>query len=300
MDSDQLTNLIVPSKESKYANLTAQQAARRFLGRYRLIMAAYVVAVIALILLCITWAGPDIEHPRAIAFCVVALLALIALTAFLLARNITEFYGILYTDFDSQKMLDALSIVMEKHKGSKREQGMRALYYAQCCLQLDHDDAALQWVDHAERDLTLRTAGRVLGCNIRAGVARHMGDYEELARIRGQVNTLLQTSRRMGRAGAQVLAGIDFDLALEAGDWKRCNEAIGVMRASAVTPLQKLGIDAEAARLAAAQGNLGLARELFASVAARGGGSRAARDARAWLAAHPAEAQDPMAATDQA
>lgn len=300
MASGWLTRLMVPSGESRYAGLTARQAAGRFLGRRRLTVAAYVVAVFVLAFSCRAWAGPDIEHPEAIAFFVVALLATIALFALLLIRDISGFYGILHTDLDPQKMLDAISIVMERRKGRKWAQATYAIICAQCSQQLGRDDVALQWVDHAERDLRPRTAQRVLCCNVRANAARHSGDYEELARIRGQLEALLQTSRRMAKAGALVLAGIDFGLALEAGDWERCNEAIGTMRETAITPIQRLSPDVEAARLAAAQGDLTLARERFASVAARGGGIRAARDAAAWLAAHPAQAREPAAAAGRA
>ncbi len=278
---------MVPSGESRYAGLTARQAAGRFLGRRRLTVAAYVVAVLVLAFSCRAWAGPDIEHPGAI-----------ALFALLLIRDISGFYGILHTD--PQKMLDAISIVMERRKGRKWAQATYAIIYAQCSQQLGRDDVALQWVDHAERDLRPRTAQRVLCCNVRANAARHSGDYEELARMRGQVEALLQTSRAMAKAGALVLAGIDFGLALEAGDWERCNEAIGTMREAAITPIQRLSPDVEAARLAAAQGDLALARERFASVAARGGGIRAARDAAAWLAAHPAEAREPATSAGRA
>ena len=65
MISGQLTSLIVSSKESKYAGLTAPQAARRFLGRHRLIVTAYMVTALVLIISCITWMGPNIEHPEA-------------------------------------------------------------------------------------------------------------------------------------------------------------------------------------------------------------------------------------------
>lgn len=137
-----------------------------------------------------------------------------------------------------------------------------------------------------------------MGCNVRASVARRSSDYEELARIRGQVEALIQTKRRTVRIGILVLAWIDFDLALEAGDWVRCNEAIGMMRAIAATPLQKLSLDYEIARLAEAQGDLALAREHFAVVEACGGNVHPVSDARAWIASHPAkEIEDPTATT---
>ena len=70
------------------------------------------------------------------------------------------------------------------------------------------------------------------------------------------------------------------------------------MRAIAATPLQKLSLDYEIARLTEAQGDLALAREHFAVVGACGGNVRLVRDARAWIAAHPAkEIEDPTATT---
>jgi len=272
--------------------LTAQQAADRLLGRHRLIFGASLTAVLVLLVACMAWAGPHGEHPEALVVFAIVYLAIITLSLFLNTRNYNGFVGILSADFDPQKALDALSIIMEKRKGKRREQGAYALLYAQCSQQLGYDDVALQWVEHAERDLKLRTLNRILACNVRANTARHRGDYEELARIRGHVAALSKTSRRAAAASVQILAWIDFDLALHAGDWARCNEAIGAMRATASTPLQELAYDSNAARLAEAQGDLALARELFISLAARGGGSRIARDAAAWIEAHPAEPGD--------
>lgn len=299
MASNRLTDFVIPSGDSKYVGLTAQQAAGKCLGRHRLILVSAVTVAVVLLIASTAWAGPNLEHPEAYVFFLIAFSITMFAAVLLNARNFNGFTGILRNDFDPQKMLDALSIVMEKRKNKKKEQGTYAMLYAQCSQQLGYDDVALQWVEHAERDLKLRVGNRLLGCNIRANIARYRGDYEELARIRGQVEALSKTNRRVGALSVQILAWIDFDLALHAGDWVRCNEAIGVMRATAVTPIQKLGCENDVARLVEAQGDLAHARELFSSIATRGGNSRAARDAAVWLEAHPAGFDDSEAEVPQ-
>lgn len=291
MASNRLTDFVIPSGDSKYAGLTAQQAADRFLGRHRLILVSAVAVVVVLLVACFASAGPNVEHPEVLALYLITYFIVIFAGALLNARNFYGFTGILNAAFDPQKMLDALSVVMEKRKNKKKEQGTYAMLYAQCSQQLGYDDVALQWVEHAERDLRLRMGNRLLGCNVRANVARHRGDYEELARLHGQVEALAKTSKRTAAASVQILAWMDFDLALHAGDWARCNEAIGAMKATAVTPIQKLACDNNIARLAEAQGDMARARETFASLAVRGGNSRAAHDAATWLEAHPAKSE---------
>ncbi|ERI05258.1 hypothetical protein HMPREF9069_00942 [Atopobium sp. oral taxon 810 str. F0209] len=184
-------------------------------------------------------------------------------------------------------------------KAKKQEQGTYTMLYAQCSQQLGNNDVALRWVEHAEQNLKLRVENRILGCNVRAHIASQNGNYEELACIRAQVETLARTNERADRVSAQMLAWIDFDLAFNAGDWAGCNKAINAMEAAAVTPLQKLECNNDIARLAEAQGNLNLAREIFASIAAQGGDSWVARDAATRINARSAESGISTAAAVQ-
>lgn len=175
--------------------------ADRFLSRHRLIVVAYVVVELALAVPFFAWAGPNAEHPEAIVSYLVVFLVIVALFMPLNTLNFSRFLAILHTDLDPQKMLDALSLVMKRRKGKGREWSAYAIYCAQCAQQLGYDDVALQWVEQAKQNPKLYAIYRILGCNVRASVARRSSDYEELARIRGQMEALIQTKKRTVRTG---------------------------------------------------------------------------------------------------
>lgn len=95
-------------------------------------MGASMMTMVMLLAVCVIWVGPNIEHPGALVLCVVAYLILAALTMFLHARNFNEFIKILHADFDPQKILCALSIIMEKCKSKKTR--ARHLCHALCSM----------------------------------------------------------------------------------------------------------------------------------------------------------------------
>ena len=273
-----------PCSGSCYANVTAQEAARKFLGRHRLIVAGAAVALIACAA-CVASQEPGIEGLAA--FMIDALL--ISLASTVLNRcNFSKLLGIMSIDCDARKMLDAASLLMEKRRKPK-EAPTYELVYAMCSAQLGCDDVALQWVDKAESEQKLGLSNRLLACNVRAVVAGHRGDRDELANVRGQVAALRSEMRASGalrRTADLVASWIDFDLALGDGDWQRCSELLGSMQVLSATRQQKVSTEHRRGMLAEARGDMGAARDRYAFVAANGGTCRMARQSAEWLAMH--------------
>lgn len=100
MASNRLTDFVIPSGDSKYAGLTAQQAADRFLGRHRLILVSAVAVVVVLLVACFASAGPNVEHPEVLALYLITYFIVIFAGALLNARNFYGFTGILNAAFD--------------------------------------------------------------------------------------------------------------------------------------------------------------------------------------------------------
>jgi hypothetical protein len=274
----------IPRIKSPYADVSAQEAVRKLISRHRRI----VLGALAVLIVCA--ASIIVQAPSIKGFVVYAVdcLGVSLVTVALNRRNFNGFTDILSADCNAQKMLEATSLLMGKRK-RRRETPTYEVLYAMCSAQLGYDDIALQWVDKVESYPGLSTSNRLLACNVRAVVAGHRSDRDELANLRGRVSALCsgrRTSAAMRRTADLIVAWIDFALALEEGDWQRCNELLGAMSALSTTRHQKVGTERYRGLLAEARGDIATARDRYAFVAENGGDCYMARRSSEWLAAH--------------
>ncbi len=279
--------------KSHYADMSAQEAVRKFLARHRRI--GFVIFFVLIVCAAsIIQQEPSIEA-------IVSYLVLCAIVSFasliLNTRNFRGLLDILSTDCNAQKMLEVASLLMEKRKG-RREAPIYEVLYAMCSAQLGYDDIALQWVDKVESTPKLSMSNRLSACNVRAVVARHRHDRDEQANVRGRVVALCSGGRVSAparRTADLIVAWIDFDIALGDGEWQRCNELLGAMSALSLTQQQKVSMEHCRAQLAEARGDIAAAREGYTFVAENGGDCYMARQSSEWLAA---QEKEPEAATD--
>lgn len=274
----------VPCNGSVYANVSAQEAVRRFLGRYRRIMLGTSIMLTVFLISTLSQA-PSTEG---VVIYAVACLCVLCVTVALNRRNFIRLMGILSVDCDAQKMLEAMSLLMEKRK-RRRETPTYEVLYAMCSAQLGCDDIALQWVGKVEATPKLSLSNKLLACNVRMVVARHRDDWDALANARGRVVALCPSGRGFvvaRRTADLIVTWIDFDLALKDKEWQRCNELLGSMQSLSTTRQQEVSMEHCRGMLAEAHGDMATARDRYAFVAENGGTCYMARQCSEWLAAH--------------
>lgn len=259
---------------SQYVGLDARASAERYVRKRAVIVTLVIVISIMLLVISLAWAGPHFEHPEALLVFFVLYAITLGAEMVLINRTYTDLLGIMATDFNAQKMLEVLSLLLQKYRNRRRFSRTLQIQYALCSQQLGYDDIAIQWVEQAETFPNMTAANRLLACNVRLNVATEREDWGEAAAVRGRITALLAglSSRSATRRLATlILAWADFRLALHDGDWQRCSEAIGSMTETASTPLQKLCTEYSRGLLAEARGDLITARDRYQFVAGHRG-----------------------------
>lgn len=271
-----------------YKDMEPEQIARKFWGADYLVDLVMMVGL-GFVIIAAAWAANKGQAWAFIPATIIAFIVFAALSARRL-RNFARLQGILMVDCDSQKMEQVCRLSAKRtRKGAERARFM-TLHGMALALNGKPDDA-LEMVQDVGK---LQAADALNVKSVRAASYRMKGDAASAAAMVNEVQAIhdgLPDGNPLKGAAGYLLAQLDFQIALDKGDWEAAEHALEHVENQAAAPERLVEAAYGHALLLDAQGKPDEARPHFEEVAAKGGTLVIRDKARDWLAAHPGQAK---------
>jgi tetratricopeptide (TPR) repeat protein len=272
---------------TQYKDMEAEEIARKYWAADYIVDLVMMVGL-GLVLIAAAWAMNMGQMWAAIPATIIAFIVFVALNARRL-RNFAGLQGILMVDCDSQKMERVCALSAKRTKKGAERVRFRTLH-AMAMVMNDKPDKALDVIGEIHDKLQAADALNIK--SVRAAAYRMSGDAAAAEAMVNEVQAIhdgLPEGNPLKGAAGYLLAQIDFQVALDKGDWEAAAHALEHVENQAAAPERLVEAAYSHAMLLDAQGDVEGARPHFEEVAAKGG-TLAIRDrARTWLDAHPGQ-----------